>query len=76
MIAAAPLDCTVEPKTIPGCLHLVTLRHPRTGDEQLIEVTTLTNSFSEVWREVCFIRSHMKLNGYQIFEVLEATPAF
>ena len=67
---------TVEPKVLPGCLHLVTLRHPQTGDEQLLEVATLTNSFTEVYRQVCWMRAEMKLRGYQIFEVLEATPAF
>lgn len=56
--------------------YVVTFRNRATGDEQITEVTTLTDSFLPVLREVQGKRIEMGLIGYEIYEVLDLNDPF
>jgi hypothetical protein len=49
---------------------IVTLLNRRTGDEQTFEITTLTDSFLSVLREIQWKRDELNLRGYDLFEVI------
>jgi hypothetical protein len=51
-------------------MFIVTLLNRRTGDEQTFEITTLTDSFLSVLREIQWKRDELNLRGYDIFEVI------
>jgi hypothetical protein len=48
--------------------HLVTLIHRQTREEKAILVETCTDSFVDVWREICHQRFVLGLKGYEIYE--------
>lgn len=56
--------------------HYITLRNRQTGDEQGFHVTTLSDRFSDVIREVAFQKVDRGLLGYEIFEVLDFNLPF
>lgn len=62
--------------TLPIFIHIVTLRHPATGDEQTLEVETTSDRFVDVYRAICWLRAEKKLLGYQIFETLDLNNPF
>ena len=55
---------------------IVTLLNRSTGDEQALEITSLTDSFLPVLREIQWARDMAGLNGYDIFEVLDLNTPF
>ena len=67
---------TLELQTIPAIptpqvfAHIVTLRHPRTEDEQDLVIETLSDRFVDVLREVTHQRVMRGLLGYDIYQVL------
>lgn len=68
---------TVPAVSVPRVfIHIVTLRHLITGDEQSLEVETTSDRFCDVYREICWKRSEQGLLGYQIFEVLDLSNPF
>lgn len=66
-----PIEVEVLPEVeaVPF-VHLVTLVSCYTGFEKTIEVCTSTERFVDVMRRICEIRAELKLQGYQVFEVL------
>lgn len=62
--------------TLPIFVHIVTLRHPVTGDEQTLEIETTSDRFCDVYREICWKRAERRLLGYQIFETLDCNNPF
>ena len=56
--------------------HIVTLLNPRTGDEKCLQIETLSDSFCDVYREICHQKVLHKLVGYQIFETLAVDLPF
>jgi hypothetical protein len=55
---------------------IVTFRDRKSGDERSTEVTTLTDSFLPVLREVQGVRAELGLLGYDIYEVLDLNDPF
>lgn len=61
---------------LPTYLHLVTLINRLTEDEVCLEISTTTDSFTEVMREICHQRVMKGLKGYEVYEVLECQAPF
>lgn len=63
---------------IPSCafVHIVTLLNRRTGDEKLLEVVTLSDRFADVMREICHLKVMQKLQGYEVWEILDCNVPF
>lgn len=59
------------PVVTPAFVHIVTLIHRRTGHERALEVVTLSDRFVDVMREICHLKVMHKLQGYEVFEVLD-----
>lgn len=57
-------------------IHLVTLRHPLTWDEQTLEIETTSDRFVDVYRAVCWARAERGLLGYQIFSTIDLNDPF
>lgn len=72
----------LELKTIPPIVaptvftHIVTLRHPRTEDEQCLTIETMSDRFADVLREIQHQRVMHELFGYEILEVLDCNDPF
>jgi hypothetical protein len=60
---------------LPTYVHLVTLINRRTEDEICLKISTATDSFAEVMREICQQRAIKGLKGYEVYEVLECQEA-
>lgn len=56
--------------------HIVTLINRVSGDEKALHVETLSDRFSDVMREVCHLKVMNKLQGYEVFEVIDCNIAF
>lgn len=56
--------------------HLVTLIHRVTGDEKALEVVTLSDRFAIVMREITHLKAVHKLQGYEVFEILDCNDPF
>jgi cobalamin-dependent methionine synthase I len=56
--------------------HIVTLLNRRTGDEKCLTVETLSDRFAEVMREICHLKVMHKLQGYEVFEILDLNNPF
>lgn len=77
MIAQIPTSSTVAAiPTLPVYIHIVTLRHLGTGDEQTLQIETTSDRFCDVHREICWQRAERGLLGYQIFETLDLNSPF
>ena len=57
-------------------VHYITLINRRTGDEQGFEVTTLSDRFADVMREICHQKVIRNLLGYEVYEVLDCNLPF
>lgn len=57
-------------------VHIVTLIHRQTGDEKALEVVTLSDRFVDVMREITHLKVVHKLQGYEVFEVLDRNSPF
>lgn len=67
----------VSPLAAPQLVtHIVTLRHPVTGDEQTFEIKTTSDRFVDVYREICWQRAEQRLFGYEIFETIDLNHPF
>jgi hypothetical protein len=64
------------PVVAPTYVHIVTLIHRQTGDEQALTVCTLSDRFAVVLREVTHLKAVHKLQGYEVFEVLDCNAPF
>ncbi|WP_088893175.1 hypothetical protein [Leptolyngbya ohadii] len=74
----ALLDELIDRETVaaPEYRFRVTLINRRTEDEQSFEITTGSDSFTCVLREVQFQRSERKLGSYEIFDVVDYNEPF
>jgi hypothetical protein len=56
--------------------YIVTLLNRKTGDEKVLHIETLTDSFCSVLQEIQWKRAENRLFGYEIFEVLNCDLPF
>lgn len=75
MIAQLP-ETAQLPTIVPAFVHIVTLINRRTGHEVGLEITTLSDRFADVMREICHQKVTHKLLGYEVFEVLDCNQPF
>ena len=62
--------------TPPIYLHIVTLINRRTGEERSLIVSTSSDRFAEVLREVFHLRLMHGLQGFEIYEVIDCNTPF
>jgi len=74
MITAQNLPIAAE--TAPAIVHIVTLINRRTEDEKSLEVVTLSDRFADVMREIAHLKVMHKLQGYEVWEVLDCQTPF
>lgn len=67
MLTQIQTQATVQ--ALPFC-HLVTMINKRTGDEQILQVSTQTDRFSDVFNQISWMRAELGLKGYEIWEVI------
>lgn len=73
---------TLELQTIPSIptpqvyTHLVTLIHRISGREESLMVETTSDRFADVMREITHLKVVNKLQGYEVFEVLDLNDPF
>lgn len=56
--------------------HIVTLIHRSTGREETLTVETLSDRFADVMREITHQKVMHKLQGYEVFEVIDCNNPF
>lgn len=61
---------------LPTYIHLVTLINRTEEDEICLKISTTTDSFAEVMREICRQRAIKGLKGYEVYEILQCQAPF
>ena len=79
MVTATLTDDRFDVRSIPTptvYVHIVTLIHRITGKEASLEIETLSDRFADVMREISHQKVINKLQGYEVFEVLDCNTPF
>lgn len=67
---ATPPQTATLPVIADPFVHLVTLIHRQTAEEQSFEIETATERFADVMREIAHQKFMRGLQGYEYFEAL------
>ena len=75
----AQVQTRFDIQTIPTpqvYLHIVTLINRRTHDEVCLHVETDSDRYAVVSRKVAQMKAEQRLQGYEVFEVLDCNDPF